>query len=122
MIHSSKKITADFARKNGTSSMSHFVITAPRAWRASAATALLLTLAACTEPASWQSLLTAKILAQYPGYEVQPVADGNVVVRRPGQADVPVDVNAIAQFCLRGTRDCDYATDQMLLELAPLRK
>ena len=68
------------------------------------------------------SLLTAKILSQYPGYEVLPVADGNVIVRRPGQADVPVDINAIAQFCRRGTRDCDYATDQMLLELAPPRK
>ena len=38
------------------------------------------------------------------------------------QADAPIDVNAIAQFCQRGTRDCDYATDQMLLELAPPRK
>lgn len=93
-----------------------------RTWSARAAAALLLTLASCTQAPSWQSLLTAKILAQYPGYEVQPVADGNVVVRRPGQADVPVDVNAIAQFCLRGTRDCDYATDQMLLELAPPQK
>ena len=97
-------------------------MTARRSWSASAATALLLTLAACSQAPSWQSLLTAKILAQYPGYEVQPVEGGNVVVRRPGQADVPVDVNAIAQFCLRGTRDCDYATDQMLLELAPPRK
>ena len=84
--------------------------------------AMLLTLAACTQPPSWQSLLSAKILSHYPGYEVQPTADGNFVVRRPGQADAPVDVNAIAQFCRRGTRDCDYATDQMLLELAPPRK
>lgn len=84
--------------------------------------AVLLSLAACIQPPSWQKLLTAKILAQFPGYEVQPVADGNVVVRRPGQADVPVDVNAIAQFCLRGTRDCNYATDQMLLELGPPKK
>ena len=101
--------------------MSHFVMTAPRIWPPCAA-ALLLTLASCTQAPSWQKLLTAKILAQYPGYEVQPVADGNVVVRRPGQADVPVDVNAIAQFCLRGTRDCSYATDQMLLELGPPKK
>ena len=93
-----------------------------RAWPACATAVVLLTLASCTQAPSWQSLLTAKILAQYPGYEVQPVADGNVVVRRPGQADVPVDVNAIAQFCLRGTRDCDYATDQMLLELASPQK
>ena len=87
-----------------------------------ATAALLLILASCTQAPSWQKLLTAKILAQYPSYEVQPVADGNVVVRRPGQSDVPVNVNAIAQFCLRGTRDCDYATDQMLLELAPPQK
>jgi len=96
--------------------------TTTRAWPACAAAALLLALASCTQAPSWQSLLTAKILAQYPGYEVQPVADGSVVVHRPGQADVPVDVNAIAQFCRRGTRDCDYATDQMLLELAPPRE
>ena len=102
--------------------MSHFVITAPRAWPARAAATMLLILASCTQVPSWQSLLTAKILAQYPGYEVNPVADGNIVVRRPDLADVPVDVNAIAQFCLRGTRDCNYATDQMLLELAPPRK
>ena len=83
---------------------------------------MLLTLASCTQAPSWQSLLTAKILSQYPGYEVQPTANGNVVLRRPAQADAPVDVNAIALFCRRGTRDCDYATDQMLLELAPPRK
>lgn len=98
------------------------MLTTTRARLAGAAAALLLALASCTQAPSWQSLLTAKILAQYPGYEVQPAADGNVVVRRPGQADVPVDVNAIAQFCLRGTRDCNYASDQMLLELAPPRK
>ena len=92
-----------------------FVMTARCSWLAGAV-AVLLSLAACIQPPSWQKLLTAKILAQYPGYEVEPVADGNVVVRRPGQAD------AIAQFCLRGTRDCNYATDQMLLELAPPKK
>ena len=94
----------------------------PRTWRAFATVAVLLALAACTQAPSWQKLLTAKIVAQYPGYAVQPVPDGNVIVRRPGQADVPIDVNAIAQFCLRGTRDCDYATDQMLLELAASQK
>ena len=93
-----------------------------RAWPACATAVVLLTLAACTQAPSWQKLLTAKIVAQYPGYEVQRVADGNVIVRRPGQADVPVDVNAIAQFCLRGNRDCGYATDQMLLELASPQK
>ena len=56
----------------------------PRTWRAFATVAVLLALAACTQAPSWQKLLTAKILAQFPGYEVQPVADGNVVVRRPG--------------------------------------
>ena len=97
------------------------IMTALRSWSPRAA-AMLFTLASCTQAPSWQSLLTAKILAQYPGYKVTPVADGNIVVRRPGLADVPVDVNAIAQFCRRGTRDCNYATDQMLLELAPPQK
>ena len=102
--------------------MFHFVMTSIRGWPAFALGAALLTLASCSQPPSWQSLLTSKILAQYPGYEVRPTAEGNVVVRRPDQADAPIDVNAIAQFCQRGTRDCDYATDQMLLELAPPRK
>ena len=79
--------------------------------------AALLT-AACTQAPSWQKLLTAKISEQYPRYTVQPLPDGSVVVRRPGQADVPVDINAIAEFCRRGPKDCNYATDQMLLALS----
>ena len=54
---------------------------------------------------------------QYPDVQVQATADGNLLVRQPGAADAPVDVNAIAQFCQRGPKDCNYATDQMLLEL-----
>lgn len=79
--------------------------------------ATLLATVACTQLPSWQKLLTAKILQQYPGYEVQPAPDGGVIVRRPGLGDVPVDVTAIARFCQRGPKDCAYATDQMLLEL-----
>ena len=81
------------------------------------AAAVLLALAACTEPPSWQKLLASKITEQYPSYEAQPAADGSLLVRRPGRTAVPVDVDAIARFCRRGPRDCDYATDQMLLEL-----
>ncbi|MES2508752.1 MAG: hypothetical protein V4625_02420 [Pseudomonadota bacterium] len=72
---------------------------------------------ACTEAPSWQKLLGAKITQQYPAFTVQPAENGNLKVDRPGMASVPVDVNAIAAFCLRGPKDCDYATDQMLLEL-----
>ncbi len=79
--------------------------------------ALLLALAACTEPPSWGKLLAAKIAEQYPGYQVQPAPDGSLLVTRPGLAAKPVDVAAIAQFCQRGPKDCNYATDQMLLEL-----
>lgn len=81
-----------------------------------AAFALLL-LAACSEAPSWQKLLTAKISAQYSDYAVRPAPDGNLLIDRPGRSSVPVDVNAIAAFCLRGTQDCNYATDQMLLQL-----
>ena len=42
---------------------------------------------------------------------------GGLVVERPGLAPVPVDVAAIARFCQRGPNDCNYATDQLLLEL-----
>ncbi|MES2363347.1 MAG: hypothetical protein V4646_16370 [Pseudomonadota bacterium] len=79
--------------------------------------ALAAALAACSEAPSWQKLLAAKISEQYPGYKVQATADGNLLVERPGLASMPVNVQAIAAFCLRGPRDCDYATDQMLLQL-----
>lgn len=44
-------------------------------------------------------------------------ADGSLLVERAGLAPVPVDVDDIAKFCLRGPKDCDYATDQMLTAL-----
>jgi hypothetical protein len=78
---------------------------------------LVAALAACTEAPSWQKLLTAKISQQYPGYKIQPSEGGNLSVERPGMSTMPVDVNAIAAYCLRGAKDCDYATDQMLLQL-----
>ena len=79
--------------------------------------ATLLGLAACTEVPSWQKLLTARIVEQYPAYQVQPAPAGSLIVQRPGLPALPVDVEAIARFCQRGHRDCNYATDQMLLEL-----
>ena len=79
--------------------------------------ATLLALAACTEPPSWQKLLAAKISEQYPAYQVMPAPAGALVVQRPGQAALPVDVDAIAKFCQRGPKDCNYAIDQMLLDL-----
>lgn len=79
--------------------------------------AALPALAACSEPVSWQKLLAAKVSQQYPAYQVTPTPAGALLVERPGQAALPVDVDAIAQFCQRGPRDCEYAIDQMLLEL-----
>ena len=76
-----------------------------------------LALGACTEPPSWQKLLAIKIVDQYPTYTAEPAPGGGPTVKRPGLPDVPVDVDAIARFCQRGPKDCDYATDQMLLEL-----
>lgn len=77
----------------------------------------LLATCACTEAPSWQNLLSIRISNQYPGYQVKPMADGGLLVDRPGLTAMPVDVDAIARFCLRGPKDCNYATDQMLLEL-----
>jgi len=68
-------------------------------------------------PPSWQQLLAARIVEQYPGYTTSPVEGGQLIVHRPGQPEVRIDVNAIAQFCQRGPQDCNYATDQMLLQL-----
>ena len=76
-----------------------------------------LWLAACTEPPSWQKLLAIKITDQYPAYQAEPAANGGLTVRRPGLPDVAVDVDDIARFCRRGPKDCNYATEQMLLGL-----
>lgn len=80
--------------------------------------AVLATLAGCNQaPASWQNLLAARIHDQYPAFEVVQREDGSLLVRRPNLADVPVDVDAIARFCQRGPKDCNYITEQMLLQL-----
>jgi hypothetical protein len=80
--------------------------------------AIALEVAACTQQApSWQSLVAMRIQAQSPSYEVEARADGSLVVHRPKLPDVSVDVNAIATFCQRGTKDCNYVMEQMLLSL-----
>jgi hypothetical protein len=38
-------------------------------------------------------------------------------VLRPKLPDARVNVEEIAQLCQRGPKDCNYATDQMLLSL-----
>ena len=89
--------------------MAHFI---PNFWPT-----LVLGLMACSEPPSWQKLLSIKITDQFPAYQTEPTASGGLVVKRPGWADKAVDVDDIARFCQRGTKDCHYATDQMLLNL-----
>lgn len=74
-------------------------------------------LTACTEAPTWQRLLTLKITKQYPDYIVETSATGSLLVARPGKSTLPVDAEAIGRFCQRGPKDCNYATDQMLLEL-----
>ena len=75
------------------------------------------TLSACTEAPSWQKLLALKIKEHYPSYDVQATPDGALRVLRPNLPDARVNVEEIAQLCQRGPKDCNYATDQMLLEL-----
>ena len=79
--------------------------------------AALVLLSGCTEAPTWQKLLTLKITEQYPDYKVQATASGGLLVERPGKSTLPVDADAIGRFCQRGPKDCNYATDQMLLEL-----
>jgi len=79
--------------------------------------AVVFVSAGCGEPPSWQQLLAIKIHDQYPTYSAVPRPDGSLLVSRPGKPDAPVDVNAIALLCQRGPKDCNYATDQMLLDL-----
>lgn len=77
----------------------------------------LAALPGCGEAPSWQKLLSIRITDQYPSYHVQPAANGGLLVERPGLPTLPVDADAIGRFCQRGPKDCNYATDQMLLEL-----
>jgi hypothetical protein len=79
-------------------------------------TALLI---GCGPPPSWQQLLASKISEHYPAYTVLKLPDGNVQVTRPGLAEQRINVQEIADFCQRGPKDCNYASDQMLLNLAP---
>ncbi len=86
--------------------------------RAALLTALVFgTLSACTEAPSWQKLLASKIKEHYPSYDVQATPDGALKVLRPNLPEARVNVDEIAQFCQRGPKDCNYATDQMLLGL-----
>ena len=79
--------------------------------------ATLVSLCSCTESPTWQKLLSLKITEQYPDYKVQTTGTGGLMVGRPGKSKLPVDTDAIGRFCQRGPKDCNYATDQMLLEL-----
>ena len=83
-----------------------------------AGVAAALLLSACDQkPPSWDSLISAKITDQYPAYRVLPQPGGGLSVERPGLPPHAVDVDGIAKFCQRGPKDCDYALDQLLLEL-----
>jgi hypothetical protein len=86
--------------------------------RAALLTALAFgALSACTEAPSWQKLLASKIKEHYPSYDVQATSDGALRVARPNLPDARVNVDEIAQLCQRGPKDCNYATEQMLLSL-----
>lgn len=79
---------------------------------------IALVLVACGQaPPSWDKLLAGKITGQYPGYSVEVTSPGHLRVTRPNMADQNVDVDPIAQHCLRGPKDCSYAVEQMLLAL-----
>ena len=79
--------------------------------------ALVAALPACSDPPTWQKLLALKITEQYPDYKVTTTTSGGLLIERPGKSTLPVDANAIGSFCRRGPKDCNYVTDQMLLEL-----
>ena len=75
-------------------------------------------LAGCGQaPPSWDQLLAGKITGQYPDYQVSMTAPGHLRVTRPNMPDRAVDVDPIAQHCLRGPKDCNYAVEKMLLVL-----
>jgi hypothetical protein len=75
-------------------------------------------LVACGQkPPSWDVLLAGKITGQYPDYRVAVTAPGVLTVTRPNLPTQTVDVPPIAQHCLRGPKDCNYAVEKMLLVL-----
>ena len=80
--------------------------------------AVSLVLTACSQKMpSWDSLLAGKVLGQYPAYTVTVPMAGQLRVERPGLPTKTVEVAPIAQHCLRGPKDCNYAIEQMLVEL-----
>lgn len=78
---------------------------------------MMALLTACTDPPSWQKLPILKITEQYPSCKVVAIAGGGLLVERPGKSALPVDADASGYFFCRGPKACNYATDQMLLEL-----
>lgn len=91
-----------------------------RRWLPALALAVVATalLTACNDaPLSWDTLLTRRINETYPAYLVDQPATGRLAVQRPGQRVVEVDSAGIALRCQRGLRDCNDATEQMLLDL-----
>ena len=77
-----------------------------------------LLLTACGQsPPSWDNLLSGKVSGQYPTYTVTVPVAGQLRVERPGMPTKTIEVNPIAQHCLRGPKDCNYAVEQMLVEL-----
>jgi hypothetical protein len=79
--------------------------------------AMLFVLAACTAPPELASAAGSENRRAVSGLSSAPMPDGNLRVQRPCAASVPVDVDAIARFCRRGPKDCNYGIEQMLLEL-----
>lgn len=87
-------------------------------WRVASFCLVGVWLAACSPaPPSWERLVSSKIIEHYPGYKVLTPQAGQLLVQRPGQTDKAVDVAGIAQFCQRGPADCNYALDQLLIDL-----
>ena len=73
---------------------------------------------ACSQQApTWDGLISAKITEQYPAFTVFTPQAGQLRVSRPGQPDKVIEVAPVAQFCQRGPADCNYAVEQLLIEL-----
>lgn len=86
--------------------------------RLAALAAGLVLLAACGQkPPSWDTLLAGKITGQFADYAVAVTAPGHLRVTRPNMPAQDVEVVPIAQHCLRGPKDCNYAVEHMLLGL-----
>ena len=85
--------------------------------RAACIAAVAPLLAACdSKPLDWNALVAARIGDQVPGAAIQAVDPKTLEARLNGKT-LRIDTADLSLQCNRGTRDCDRAFEQVIVEL-----